>query len=221
MNYKAVIFDMDGTIVNTEKIWTEATQRLIENQGVVYTQELHAILGPQIHGLALHDSCRIIKEVVNLNSAIEDLIQEKSSIAFSLYQQGITFIDGFETFHEKVVRSQLKNGIATNADDATVLITNEKLNLRRFFGEHIYGISCVNNIHKPNPAIYLHVADKLESVPAMCIAIEDSAHGVRAAKQAGMYCIGINTAGKPEQLKEADVLIDSYEEIDLENILFG
>jgi beta-phosphoglucomutase-like phosphatase (HAD superfamily) len=220
MNYKAVIFDLDGTIVNTEKIWAMATKVLIENHGVVYTDELKALLDTQIHGLALHHSCRIIKDVTGLAGHVEDLIKEKSHIALSLYRQGITFIEGFTNFHSEVVRYNLKHGIATNANDETVIMTDEKLNLKKFFGEHIYGISCVNNVHKPDPAIYLHVADKLASDPKHCIAVEDSAHGVRAAKRAGLYCIGITTAGRPEQLAEADIMVDSYAEINLKRLLF-
>jgi beta-phosphoglucomutase-like phosphatase (HAD superfamily) len=216
MKYTAVIFDMDGTIVNTENIWFLATKKLIEDKGVIYTPQLHEELTPKIHGLALHQSCRIIKEMVHLEDHVDELIAEKSRIALSLYRDGISFIEGFPDFHRTVVGRELKHGIATNADDATVAITDEQLNLRGFFGDHIYGISCVNNVHKPNPAIYLHAASKLGVDPRDCIAIEDSAHGVKAAKAAGMYCIGINTAKNPHQLKEADSLVDAYVEINLE-----
>lgn len=91
------------------------------------------------------------------------------------------------------------------------------LKIERFFDKHIYNVSRVNNI--PDPILYLYTAKQLNINPAQCIAIEDSAHGIKAAKSAGMYCIGINTAGNYEQLKESDIIVDSYSDINLKDIL--
>lgn len=72
---------------------------------------------------------------------------------------------------------------------------------------------------KPYPDLYLHAAAQLGIDPEECIAIEDSATGLAAAKSAGMFCIGINTAKKPETLSEAHMIIDTYDQIDLLNLL--
>jgi beta-phosphoglucomutase-like phosphatase (HAD superfamily) len=80
----------------------------------------------------------------------------------------------------------------------------------------MYNISCVGNICKPRPDIYLHAAKKLGCAPAECIAIEDSAPGILAAKRAGMKCIGINTNRDITALKEADYIIESYSEVTLD-----
>ncbi len=217
--FKAIIFDMDGTIVDTEHIWVNATNHLIRSKVAHYPDDLQKEVNRQTHGLAIHKSCKIIKDLMKLEDTLESLMQEKSNIASSLYQDGIKFIEGFQEFHELVLSHDLKTGIATNADDRTLTITNEKLRLDRFFGEHIYNISHVNNVCKPDPAVYLHAAKQLEIDPLYCIAIEDSAHGVKAAKAAGMYCIGINTHGKPEQIKEADEIVNKFSEINLKKLL--
>lgn len=221
MKYKAIIFDMDGTIIDTEKIWTDATRLFIERRGVSYTQELEKKLKKEIHGLALHKSCGVIKDLIKLEDSLEDLIKEKSSIAYELYKDGICFIDGFQDFHGRVVARNMKYGIATNADDMTLHLSNQALKLVDYFGDHIYGISCVGNVCKPDPAIYLHVAEKLGFKAEECIAIEDSAHGIKAAQAAGMLCIGINTSGNYDQIKEADYIVDRYQDIDLEALLQG
>ena len=97
-------------------------------------------------------------------------------------------------------------------------MTDKILNLRKFFGEHIYNVSHVNFANKPDPALYLLAAQKLCVEPCECIAIEDSTHGI-TTKGAGMYCIGINTAHNRAALQQADIIVDHYSQIDLQNLL--
>jgi beta-phosphoglucomutase len=146
-------------------------------------------------------------------------MEEKSHLAADLYQKNVCFIEGFQQFHMQVKEAQLKTGIATNADDVTLKITNSILNLEQFFGEHIYSISQVNYICKPDPAIYLLAAKKLNVDPKECIAIEDSAHGIEAAKKAGIFCIGINTGKNRANVQHSDLIIDSYDELELATLL--
>lgn len=210
---------MDGTIVDTEKIWKRATGLLVERYGVAYQGEIQQILDERLHGLATHKGCHIIKELLGIEKHVDELIYEKRALARELYGTAeVALIEGFADFHAMVRSHELGHAIATNADDTTVHITDQAVNLRQFFGNHIYGISCVDNVCKPDPAIYLHAAESLGVDPGECIAIEDSAHGVAAAQAAGMYTIGIAAASGRRGLARADYVADAYHEIDLEKI---
>lgn len=219
MSFKAIIFDMDGTIIDTTNIWKQATLTFIKNQGKEISPEAFESLDEQFHGLAITEVCTIIKDKFGLSCSIQDMIHEKSTIACSLYETGITFIDGFPEFHAQLSTYNLLSGVATNADNSTLALAKKAMQLDSYFGSHIYNISYVNNVCKPDPAIYLYAAKQLGIEPELCLAIEDSAHGIKAAQTAGMKCIGINTSKNYQQVKNADIIVDTYTEIDLKKLI--
>jgi len=218
MNYRAVIFDMDGTITDTEHIWHEAFKQLLQRHNVSLEKNHELAILHKITGLGLLEKSAIIKELAGLQESLEVIAREKLDLAKRLYGQHIRLMNGFADFHKALQARQLKTGVATNADDETLEITKRALKLEHFFGNHIYGISRVNNMGKPNPAIYLHAARMLGEKPEHCIAIEDSAHGINAARSAGMFCIGFNAAGQDEQVARAHLKVCSYDEIDLDRL---
>lgn len=219
MKYKAIIFDMDGTIVDTNNIWVQATDHVLSSRGITLTQKQEQELREKVSGLSIHESCKIVKDIAQLPESVEQLIIEKQNLADNLYEQGISFIPGFAQFHAQLAKHKLKTGVATNASASTVRVTNKVLKLEQFFGTHIYNVNDVNNICKPDPTLYLHTAKKLGVNPDQCVVIEDSTYGVQAAKNAGMFCIGINTAKDRESIKKADIIIEGYDEINLKNLL--
>lgn len=219
MKFQAVIFDLDGTISDSAALWRKATLDLLTSRDTPITEKKVVELSNRLSGIGLGNFCSTIKQEFGLKKSAETLVEEIKHRACQLYKNKLSFIDGFEQFHHKVAALKLKSGIATSSDDNTLSAAKRRLNLKRFFGNHIYGISSVNYRYKPDPAIYLHAAHKLGVDPQDCLAIEDSPAGISSAQKAGIYCIGINTAGMPKAISHADIVVNSYKEIDLKKLL--
>ena len=220
MIYKAVVFDMDGTIVDTERVWAQATCTLLEQKNIACTPELLHQIRTKIQGLDVVNSCRTIKEITGMEGTVGEICEVKKGIAHDYYAAGIRFMQGFIDFHKKLQALGIKTAIATNAVEKTIELTQEALNIRQFFGEHIYGLERVAGKGKPNPDVYLLAAEKIEMLPHLCVAIEDSAHGIVAAQKAGMFCIGLDPADNYAQVASADYIVKGFDGIDLD-LLFG
>ncbi|MGZ6251139.1 MAG: HAD family hydrolase [Candidatus Chromulinivorax sp.] len=220
MQYKAIIFDMDGTIVSTEFMWQSATQAILDKHIGHLSQEKKDEIKSYLKGVALYESCKYLAQHSPHNMNPEEIIEEKLQLAHDLYSQDkVTFIPFFPEFHHKAKKHGLKTAIATNAISQTVEKTLEHLPLQDYFKEHIYHIDMIGKVSKPNPAIFLHAAKMLGVKPEECIVIEDSVHGIKAAKAAGMYCIAINTGNDRHLLTQADEIVDCYTEINLEKFI--
>ena len=226
MKFQAAIFDMDGTIILTEEIWQQSAIQIIEKKcNISLSSSEKNALSLQLAGSGLEHSARIIqqaqKELCTSNQK-EDLLElimaEYKALTLSLYSKTIPFVSGFKTFHQKLTAKNIPTAIATNAPLDALQATNRILHLDQYFGLHMYSVSQINNVCKPDPAIYLYAAHQLGIDPKQCIAFEDSIPGIIAAKAAGMYCIGIKTPSHPEFIQNADISIDSYDQIDFETL---
>ena len=207
---KAIIFDMDGVVINSEPLYHLADVDFLEKKGITYNRES---IANTLLGKSLWDTTQILKDTHGIAGAIQDLMEERLYLVEGLYQSSLTYIAGFLETHQYLAERRIKTCIATASHNRLLDVANKKLGLSNIFGQYIFKISDVGNKSKPDPAIFLYAADKLETSPEECCVIEDSPNGIMAAKNAGMYCIGITTSRTHEDLDDADVIVSSHNEI--------
>lgn len=212
-NLKAVIFDHDNTIAHTEPLWVQAAIKVVSDRGISVSKKTCDALADAFLGRGLTPSALLLINQFKLLDTPEQLCAEMCQLVQKLYRSNLSFIPGFTDFFKRVQTAQLKAAIASNSDPDSIALAAQRLGLVELFGEHIYHAGNVSR-PKPDPELYLLAASKLDVSPSECIAIEDSSHGIAAAQRAGIYCIGITTSGKRELVSNADLIVDSYDELD-------
>jgi HAD superfamily hydrolase (TIGR01509 family) len=214
MDIKAIIFDLDGTILNTEPMWVRAAQTVLHDHGITLDAHAQKELENHVVGVGLQKVSHYLKTAYDLPESVEKLYDTQRLFVEKIFDTSLEFVEGFETFIKKVIDLHLPRAIATNTQRETADKIVKIMGLEYYFGNHIYTITDVDGVGKPSPNLYLYTARKLQVEPSECIVIEDSMPGIVGAKNAGMYCIGINTGRNRAKLAQADVIVDRFDEID-------
>lgn len=211
MRIETIIFDGDGVVVDSEKIWDRGQEEFLRRRGFVYARER---IKPLLTGTSLVEGVRIMQREYGFRGDPEILAQERMEIVKDFFEREVDFIPGFREFYNRVQR-KYKTCMATSMAEDLLKIVDRRLNLLTLFDGKIFSLVEVGYRSKPAPDLFLYAARKLESKVENCVVIEDSPHGVEAARRAGMKCIALMTTYDEEKLSGADLFADSYAEIDL------
>lgn len=213
MKYTTVIFDLDGVVIDSGRLYDIADTEFLRRHDAVYERDKVA---PLVMGKHLLESTRIIKEMYGLNGDAEALFEQRRQLIRETYRTALDFTEGFEPFHGELLRRGVGTCIATSCEDKLLSFIEEKLGLQRFFGEHVYKVSDVGNRSKPDPAIFLYAAEKMGVEPERCVVLEDAPHGILAAKNAGMFCVALTTTRPRAELGRADLIVDAFSDIGID-----
>jgi HAD superfamily hydrolase (TIGR01509 family) len=209
MSIKAVLFDNDGVIINSEPLHMLADSMILEKYGIDGAKaELSRFIG--VKDLTMWE---ILKRELDIPVSVETLMDEKLQMIDQVFTgDNIREIKGITPLIRRLKLEKIKVGLVTSSRVELVGPWLDIMGLTDVFDVKIFGNDIVHC--KPNPEPYLKAAEKLGLVPAECLAIEDSSHGIHSAKAAGCFCMAYrNPDSGVQDISKADYVVDSIEEI--------
>lgn len=206
---KAVIFDMDGVIIDSEPIHFEVDMQTMRDLGFdISSEELEKYVGTTNEYMFTD-----LKNKYNINQSIEEIINYKVELTKKkIIQSDLEPIEGIKELLVDLKNKNIPTAIASSSPRSFIDVVVSKFNLQDYFNYIVSGEEVVNG--KPAPDVYIETARKLGLSPEECTVIEDSRNGVLAAKTAGMKCIGFQNINSGNQdLSKADIIVKSITEI--------
>lgn len=208
---KAVIFDLDGTVVDSMWMWEAIDIEYLARFGIA----LPADLQKNISGMSFSETAVYFKKMFSIPDSLEQIKEDWNRMAMDKYCREVPLKHGVLGFLEKLKENGIKTGIATsNSKELAMAVLNAQKILGYFDEVHM---SCEVKRGKPAPDIYLLVAERLGVLPEHCLVFEDIPEGIRAGKAAGMKVCGVedafSAAYREEKKRLTDYYIVQYDEI--------
>ncbi|MCU0334815.1 MAG: HAD family phosphatase [Chitinophagaceae bacterium] len=213
MALEAVIFDMDGTLVDSMPYHHKSWELFFQQQGIYLSKEEF----DRIHHGTLFDIMpRIFGDISHEESYRLGMLKEA---AFrELYKNEIQPISGLVGWLQQLQTAKLKIGLGTAADWTNADFTVDAIQIRSFFDAIVTSDTVKEG--KPSPAVYQEVARQLQVEPANCVVFEDTVSGIQAGLAAGMKVIGITTGmdARAMQSLPVSMVIADYEHLTIDQL---
>lgn len=212
-NIKAVLFDLDGTLVDSMWIWRDIDIEYLGQFGL----ELPETLQSEIEGMSFSETAVYMKERFQIPDSIEKMKETWNQMAWEKYEKEVMLKKGALSFLNYCRAHEIKLGIATS--NSTQLVQNvlRARGIADYFTCIVTG--CEVEKGKPSPDIYLEAAGRCHAAPKDCLVFEDIVPGIMAGKAAGMKVCAIEDAysmhQKEQKIALADYYIKDYEELAL------
>jgi HAD superfamily hydrolase (TIGR01509 family) len=207
---QAVIFDLDGTLIDNNAYHIKAFQAFYDKIGKPFTIEEYK---QHINGRVNREIFDYVFNTTLSPEQSEAYTNEKEALYRELYTDHIKPIDGLIGFLEELEKASVPKAIATSGVIPNINFMFEHVPIKNYF--HSVIDSTQITVGKPHPEIFLKAAISVNAVPSECIAFEDSVAGIRSAKAAGMKVVALTTTHTAEDMKDADLVIKDYTEISL------
>ncbi|MEO8251527.1 MAG: HAD family phosphatase [Chloroflexota bacterium] len=204
--YRAVVFDMDGLLLDTEILWQRAEKRLFERHGAEFTfEDKLTVMGTS----AAFTGEFFARRLGQAPDQSASLIREVSELMHEELHAHVDARPGARELVERL-RGRVPLGLASNSPRFLVDAALKGAGLTHAFNAVVTSDDVAH--HKPAPDLYLLACDRLGVAPADALALEDTASGIVSAKAAGLTCIAVPQFAETD-VSAADRVIDSLEEL--------
>lgn len=208
---KAVIFDMDGTLIDSMFVWKDIDKEFLGNRNITMPEDLQQ----GIEGKSFHETAVYFKERFDLPEDLDTIKSIWNDMAFDKYANSLALKKGAKAFLSFLSERGIKMGIATSNSRELTQACLSNLGVLQYFDTIVTGNEILKG--KPNPDIYLKASSNLNVNPANCLVFEDIVMGIRAGKNAGMRTCAVydlySMYMDDDKREEADYYIMDFEEI--------
>jgi HAD superfamily hydrolase (TIGR01509 family) len=210
---EAAVFDLDGLMIDSEPLQWRATNLALRPLGIQIDEQQWM----RMVGRRTIDNLERLRETYGLEADLQEVERVKDEAYRRLIKQDVRPMPGLHAAMDVCRRAGLDLALASCSVRADVEIVLNSLGLNGSFRVVVTGADV--SIGKPDPQIFLETARRLRVDPCECVALEDTAYGVAAAKTAGMLCIAVpNRFTVDQDFDLADVVLHSLTELDLDTL---
>jgi HAD superfamily hydrolase (TIGR01509 family) len=206
---EAVVFDMDGVLLESEEVWDEVRERYVAERGGRYDAEVQRAM----MGMSSNEWSRYLHEAAGVPGSPQAINDEVVQRMLAAYREHLPLIHG-ATDAVRRLAGHYRLAVASSSNRPLIDTVLDVSGLAQYFETTVSSEEVKRG--KPAPDVYLEAARRLEVDPRRCAAIEDSHGGIRSAKAAGMRVIAIPNPSYPpdeESLAQADVVLRSLDEL--------
>lgn len=203
-NKKAVIFDLDGTLVDSMWMWKAIDIEYLGKFGI----PLPPTLQKDIEGMSFSETAVYFKETFQIPDSLDEIKADWNQMAYDKYTKEVTLKNGAGEFLEQCKKNGIRLGIATSNSRELVDATLKALKIRDYFD--CVMTACEVTKGKPAPDIYLAVAEKIGVNPMECLVFEDIEMGILAGKNAKMEVCAVEDEFSMDQIELKQELADYY-----------
>jgi beta-phosphoglucomutase family hydrolase len=207
LTISAILWDLDGVIVNSMEYHYEAYREVLAPRGKDLSREEYL---QNLIGLRNYVILRRVLGALS-DSEVRDLAEQKEEAFRRRVKGNVKALPGAEQLARRAKEAGLKQAIVSSTPCANIEVMLKSLELWELFDAIVGEEDATRG--KPDPEGFLIAAEQLEVPPEQCVVIEDAPEGIAAGKAGGMRCIGVATTRPPERLSEADLVVESLEDV--------